>query len=352
MAAYLHAYACHHGVHDRILFRAEVTHIRPLQTSDPRGRWLVEREDGTEAAFDTVLVCTGPFSRARELGPLKDAFSGEYLHSSEYRGPARFLGKRVCVIGAGNSAVDIASDICHHALRTVLAARSGVVIVPHFVLGMSVNQLSVRYLQRPWVPDLVRRALIGLLVRVVHGRVTQHGFKAPTHRVHPTISSTIVQDIFFNRVSVKQGISRIEGRTIEFIDGQREEFDTILSATGFHTEFPFLPAQIASSGNQLELYKRMIAPGFDGLYFVGIINLDTPINYVCERQARWIAAFECGEAILPDADTMRRDIARKHAWVLRNYGASERHSKQEESKRYFRELAQELRRGRRRVEKL
>lgn len=190
---------------------------------------------------------------------------------------------------------------------------------------------------------------MGWLIRAVHGDMISHGFKPLVHRVHATISSTIVQDILFERVTVKHGIAAIEGKQIKFLDGANEEFDSIIAATGFVTEFPFLKQGIVPTADgRLDLYKRIAVPGVPGLYFVGMINIDTPINYACERQAEWIAAVESENLVLPAADEMRADMRAKKAWVNRTFGQALRHSLQEDSVPYYAELARALHRARKR----
>lgn len=353
MARYLAGYADHFGLYPTIRFRADVVEVRPLAPTDGSElQWSVRTAEGHEQSFSVVLICTGPFARASHADEIRAAFQGKYLHSSEYRAPEEFVGKRVCVIGGGNSAVDIASDICTTAARTTLVARSPVLVMPHFAFGRAIGDISARYLQHRFVPSALRRKVIGWLIRAVHGDMSSHGFKPLTHRVHATISSTIVQDILFRRVDVKQGIEAIKGKRLCFADGADEEFDCIIAATGFVTEFPFLdPAIVRPVRNRLDLYKRIVPPGWPGLYFVGMINLDTPVNYACERQAQWIAEIEAGGVELPAEDEMRCDIAVKQQWVERTFGTAVRHSVQEDSVRYYAELARALRDGRRRFRK-
>lgn len=341
MARYLDRYAEHFGLKEHILFRTEVVHVTPWAD----GGWAVHSADGAVRRYDAVVVAAGAFSRPAHPEALRDAFTGRYLHSAEYRAPESFVGQRVCIIGAGNSAVDIASDICTTAARTVLVARSPVFVMPHTVFGRPIGDLA-RHLQHRWVPAGVRRRVLAALVKAVHGDMAQHGFKPLTHRVHATISSTIVQDILFRRVAVRQGIARIDGSTIHFEDGSAETFDALIASTGYVTEFPFLDRPAGQGW--LELYKRIADPDHPGLYFVGMINLDTPINYACERQARWIAAVESERLALPSREEMRADIAAKRAWVERTFGRSPRHALQEDSVRYYAELSSSLRTSRRR----
>lgn len=349
MHRYLRDYARHFGVAGHVRFRSTVTAVRPLFKIGEPPRWQVETEAGDAGTFDAVAVCTSPFIRPHHAKELRDAFQGRYLHAAEYREPGAFAGKRVCIAGAGNSAVDIASDICTTASRTVLVARSGVFITPQYIFGKSFNELVVKYLQRWWVPDWLRRRVVRGLVFAVHGDVTKLGFKAPSHRVHATTSATIVADIAFGRVAVRQGIDGIDGGTIRFTGGTAEEFDVLIAATGYDTEFPFIPRDIlAAFGNELPLYKRVVTPDWPGLYFVGMINLDSPINYASERQAWWIRELELGRTILPTIQEMNADIAAKRKWVKRFYGDAQRHVLQEESKPYYAALRREIRRGARR----
>ncbi|MSP89248.1 MAG: hypothetical protein EXQ92_10630 [Alphaproteobacteria bacterium] len=228
-------------------------------------------------------------------------------------------------------------------------ARPGVLITPQYVFGQSYNEFVVRRLQRRWIPGALRRRITRAITFMVHGRPTDLGFKPLTHRVHPTTSATIVADISFGRVAVKQGIERIEGCTLHFVDGSREAFDEVVAATGFDMEFSFLPSDVVGvADNRIDLFKRVIAPGWPGLYFIGIVNLDTPINYACERQALWVRELETGNVLLPSRGDMMAGIAAKHRWVERHYGTALRHTVQEGSMIYYAELRSELWRGRRR----
>ena len=349
MAEYFQAYARHFDLCTMMRFNSEVVDVRrQAAVGDNETLWTITTSGGEQDTFHAVVVCTGAFTRAAHAETIRASFRGEYLHSSDYRAPDAFVGKRVCIVGGGNSAVDIASDICTTAARTVLVARSPVIIMPHFVFGRSIGDIGA-HLQHPFIPAALRRKVISWLIYAVHGKMTSLGFKPLKHRVHATISSTIVQDIMFDRVAVKQGISLIDGSFVSFVDGSREEFDCIIAATGFVTEFPFLPPEIVQSTEpQLNLYKRIIMPGWPGLYFVGMINLDTPINFACERQARWVAAIERGGVALPPDEEMRADIAAKRAWVEKTFGIANRHSLQEDSETYYAELSRVLRKGRQR----
>ncbi len=347
MARYLATYADHFGVTPKIKFNTAVREVTPVHTSGGnRAAWKVAAGNEAPEIYEVVVVCAGAFDRPKHVAAFKD-FAGEYLHSADYREPEKYVGKRVCVVGAGNSGVDIASDICTTAKSVSLVARSGVKITPHFILGRALNDIG-RSLQKWWIPDRVRRSIVGALVYVVHGSEERLGFKPLKHRVHPSISSTIVQDILFNRVKVRHGIESIEGTRVKYTGGAEEIVDVLIAATGYVTEFPFLPQKVLDTGKDyLDLYMRVVPPDAPGLYFVGMINSDTPVNYASERQARFIASVEHERCVLPPADELRRRIAAKNDWIRQNYGVATRHGMQEESKHYYRELDTALREARR-----
>lgn len=342
MAAYFDAYARRFRVWERIRFKSEVVRVEPGADGE---NWEVELAGSQIDRFDFVVVAAGAFARPAHAQELQK-FTGTYLHSADYRDPASFVGRRVCVVGAGNSAVDIASDICTTAARTALIARSGVFVTPHFAFGLPFGDLVRRYLHGRFMPAAVRRWIVGRIVHGIHGPMTAHGFKPLRHRVHPTISSTIIQDILFRRVEVKHGIRRVDGRTLIFEDGSAAEFDCVIGATGYVTEYPFIPRRILDTQAGLQLYKRVVAPSSRGLYFVGMINLDVPINHACEKQSQWIAAVERDALALPSEAAMRAEIARKQRWVEKNYGTASRHAMQEDSGPYYAELDSMLRRAR------
>jgi cation diffusion facilitator CzcD-associated flavoprotein CzcO len=347
MHRYLVAYAEHFGLKPLIRFKTPVANVVPLFTPGREPpRWRVDLAGGGSQSFDYVIVASGHLSDPYHVAELQ-RFAGEYLHSHHYREPAPYVGKRVCIIGAGNSAFDIASDVCVNAPHCVLVARSGVLIAPKLILGHPFTDVSMT-LFRDWIPEFVRNRLLRFLVYLVHGRMTELGFKPLTKRTHPTSNATIVQHIAYDRVVIKTGISGIEGRVIRFDDGTEAEFDTLIAATGYKIDLPFIPPEIVPvTGNRIELYKRMVPPNWPGLYFVGMFNTTTALNQVFEWQAQWIAEILLGNAAPPSPAEMMADIEAKQHWIAGSYqNASPRHTIEEEHLPYRRELRQAMKRMR------
>ena len=351
MHKYLADYAAHFGVRDIIRFKTPVKQVRPehdLGVTPPR--WRLEFEDGSNDVYDTVIAATGHLAVPSHVDAFQNEFAGEYLHSHYYREPAPFVGKRICIIGVGNSALDISGDVCSTAERCVVVARSGALIMPKLLCGIPGTEITMA-IQRPWLPDWLRRRLLRLFAYIVHGDQTKLGFKPlGDKRTHATSNGTIITDVAYRRVEIKHDIERIEGQKIFFSDGSSEEFDTLIAATGYLIDLPFMPPEVVPlTDNQLNLYKRIIPPGWHGLYFMGFFNTDTALNMVFEHQARWVRDVELGAAQLPDESTMQDDIARKNDWVAKYYKASGRHTIEEEHVPYLKELATSARQMRARA---
>jgi dimethylaniline monooxygenase (N-oxide forming) len=342
MHRYLTKYADHFGLTALIRFNAPVQEIMP--DFDPKAgekpKWRVRTED-CEETFDAVVAATGHLSEPRHVPMFSKGFGGEYLHSFSYRAPEDFVGNRVCVIGVGNSACDIASDVCVTSTRTVLVARSTPIILPKLMFGRPFTEIT-RKIQRPWMPAKLRRKMIAFLAWIAHGDLTKLGFRPPTkEKLHVTSNGTIVNDIAYSRVHLKQDIERIEGQTITFNDGTSDDFDTIIAATGYKVNLPYLADGLIHGdpeNNQLDLYKRIVPPDWPGLYMIGFFNTDTALNMIFEHQIRWVRDIELGGARLPTSDAMRADIQAKRDWVTTNFKGTPRHGLEEEHVPYLGEL--------------
>jgi dimethylaniline monooxygenase (N-oxide forming) len=351
MHAYFERFVEHFGLRPHIRFNSRVTSVRPnAQPEGTHGRWMVETERHNGGTYDAVVVASGHLSKPLNVERLA-SFAGEYLHSHGYKEPLPFVGKRVCIVGFGNSACDIASDLATTTPRTVMVVRSGARIAPKLFLGVPFTDLTSR-LAHPLIPQWFARAVTNGLIRMIQGPVERLGLKPVKKRSHALSNATIVQHIAYRRVEVKHDIAAIEGKLIRFSDGSAEEFDTLIAATGYEVDLPFLSEAILPiRNNTVELYNRIVPPDWPGLYFMGLFNLNGAANQAYERQAPFIVAIETGKALLPSADEMRLAIRRKAEWVRRHYPDTPRHTMEEEPIPYFRELRSSLRAARRRARK-
>lgn len=350
MYEYLVDYSDHFGVTSRILFKSKVINVQPVAPAEAGdSKWEVVTEDGTMRTFDSVVVANGHQWQPLHDPDLKGRFSGEYLHSHDYKEPEPFIGKRVCVVGIGNSAVDITTDVCTIAKRTVVVARSGVMILPKTIFGIPITDI-VSKLYRWWLPPTLPGRVARAITYIVHGDMKKYGFKPLQRRSHATSGALIIHHIAYNRVAVKTGIEGVEGRTIRFTDGTNDEFDAVIAATGYRIEFPFISPEIVPvEDNRVGLYKRIVAPSWPGLYFIGLINTNTSLPMIFENQARWIREFVLGRAALPSRAEMEADVEARDRWLEQTYPGTARYSIETEFFPYFKELDISRQQGRKRA---
>jgi len=337
---YFEDYVDHFGLRERISFRTQVTKVSP----SPGGGWEVSTSGGEPRTYDAVFVANGHHWAPKNPEPSfpgQDSFTGQQLHSHHYREPdERFAGRRVLVLGIGNSAVDIAVESSHHAERTYLAMRRGAHVVPKYIAGKPVDQLAPPALSR--LPFRVTRWFFERQLRTVQGPMEAYGLPKPDHRfgeAHPTVSSDLLPRLGHGTIAAKPNISRIDGDTVHFVDGTSAAVDTIVWCTGYRIKFPFLDAGVMdSAGNHVPLFRRVVHPDRPGLYFIGLVQPLGAIMPIAELQSEWIADVLEGRAALPAAEEMRAEIAREEENMRRRYVASTRHTIQVDFHPYMRLL--------------
>lgn len=336
MSVYFREYADHFGLTPRIRFKSRVTAIEPQGDG-----FRVALEGGAAERFDGVVVANGHQSIPRHP-PGMEAFSGEYIHAHAYRVPEPYSGKRVLVIGPGNSGVDIAADICSVTEHTALCARSPVLIMPRMMFGVPNSRILMK-LERPWLPWRTRVWIRTALTRMFHGTMEQWGLRTPKTRTHPISHPTLISHMAWGRVVAKPGIRSIEGERVTFVDGTADRFDSIIAATGYDMSFPFLSAAIAPNrGMKLDLYNRVVHPKVPGLYFIGLFDASGGANIrMMDDQAEYIAAAVAGELKLPSAEEMTKAVQADHAWAAKHFPDSPRYGLELDPRRYRKALARD-----------
>jgi cation diffusion facilitator CzcD-associated flavoprotein CzcO len=338
---YLESVADHFGIRERIRFRTRVSAVEPVEGRPGTG-WTVRIEDGTEERFDVVVVASGHQGTPAHPTWAGD-FGGTYLHSHSYRDPEPFAGRHVLVVGVGNSGLDIAADLVPFAARTLSSARSPVLIMPRMILGVPSARVLTK-LNRKWLPWVVQRQAMRWISRVFHGRPEQWGFRTPTTRTHPASNATYMAHVSYGRIGVRPGVSVVEGTTVHFVDGTSAEVDTIIAATGYEIDLPFLPKRVSPVvERRIEAFKRVVHPDWPGMFFVGFHNVSGGANIsMMDVQSRLMAAVLRGDATLPDAAGMHRDIAAERRFLVRHFPGAARYGLELDPVRYRRQVGELL----------
>ncbi|MGP4014623.1 flavin-containing monooxygenase [Saccharopolyspora sp. 5N708] len=328
VAAYLRDFADHHGLTRHIECRTEVTAIR----AEPDGTWRVTARDRTggenHRRFSHVVVASGYQWEPRLPDPAitgSDSFNGEIIHSADYVDPAPYSGKRVLVLGFGNSACDIAVELSRVAEKTTLACRRGAHVVPKQLMGIPIDEIAASRWWS-WLPFPLQRKLIEVLLRIIRGPITSYGIPEPDHRVLEapvTISDELLSRIRHGAVAVKPMIDHFGSARVHFADGTADAVDAVIFCTGYRVSFPFVPPDsVFSRSGQVALYQRVLPPHHPGLYFAGLIRPVGAITYLVEQQAEWIAELIAGEAAVPSTDDMASEIHTHLDRAAHRYGTA------------------------------
>jgi Flavin-binding monooxygenase-like len=354
IAAYFDDYVDHFGLREKIRFRTEVVSVEPAD-----GEWevTVEGADGKRETnrYRAVLVANGHHWDARWPEPPfpgSEEFEGEQIHAHYYREPELLVGKRVLVLGIGNSATDIAVEASRIAEKTFLAMRRGAYILPKYMNGKPTDESASPLLTR--LPLSVQRFFIGRMLGLAAGDMTAYGLPQPDHKLleaHPTVSAELLSRLGHGDIAVKPNIDRFTaGRTVRFVDGSEEEIDLVVYCTGYKITFPFFDEGLVSAKeNRLPLYRRVASIEHPGLYFIGFIQPLGAIMPIAEAQSEWVADMLGGRGTLPSPAAMREEIAAAERKMRKRYVASKRHTIQVDFHPYLRELKRERKRAAQRV---
>jgi cation diffusion facilitator CzcD-associated flavoprotein CzcO len=349
---YLERYADRFGLHQFVRLRSEVASATRLAA----GGWRLAVAGGVaEEEFDLLVVANGhnevpvwpdpPY-------PGADEFPGEQLHALDYDQPAPFTGKRVMVVGMGNSAMDIVTDLSHVAERTILSVRHGSWVIPKRLLGKPADQV-VKPFMAVHVPWQIRQPLSQTLLRVVTGPPERYGLPEPTSGLfqsHPTITDTVLSRISHGKITPKPGIESFDGSTVRFTDGSSEDLDAVIWCTGYRVTIPFLDeSMVGPDPKELRLYMRVFHPRVPDLFFIGLMQSTGSAFPIVERQSQMLADYLTGRWAPPSPRAMRSEIDRRYKRAFKRWGAHGRPAMRVDFDRFMYDLGRELERGRKRA---
>lgn len=302
---YFGQYADAFGLRERFRFGTRVERVEPGAAV---GTWQVTTSTGAEP-FDGVVLASGTLAEPATT-TIPGQFDGELLHSAQYKEPSVFAGKRVLVVGGGNSGCDIAADAVTRAASVDLAVRRGAWFIPRYILGRPADTLNQG---RP-LPAPVKQAVDSRLLRLLVGDPARFGFPAPDHKIyesHPVVNSAVLQLAGQGDLRVRPGVERLDGSTARFADGTGGEYDVVLLATGYRLDYPYVDRRhLDWDGPAPRLFLNVFPASFNGLYVVGMIEASGIGWQGRAEQAEMVAAYLAARATdAPEAAAFRRRAA-------------------------------------------
>jgi cation diffusion facilitator CzcD-associated flavoprotein CzcO len=271
---YFKAYAAHFDLLRHYRFGVRVMRVAPLSDA-PDTLWRVSIDPGNgqleTADYKGVVIANGTLAEPN-MPAFEGQFSGELLHTSAYKQATQFQGKRVLIVGAGNSGCDIAVDAVHHAQSVDLSVRRGYYFVPKYVFGKPADTVGGKI----QLPKRLKQAIDSTILQWFTGDPVRFGFPKPTYKMyesHPVVNSLILHHIGHGDVKVQADIARFDGHTVHFKDGSHKDYDMVMAATGYKLHYPFIDHALLNwQGMAPRLYLNMLSPRFSRLAVLGMVE--------------------------------------------------------------------------------
>ncbi|KAM6305905.1 flavin-containing monooxygenase 1-like [Aegotheles albertisi] len=335
---YLQRYTEHFGLRKHIKFGTTVVSIRKRPDFAATGQWdVVTEADGKQTShlFDAVMVCSGNFSEPSlplHCFPGIKRFQGQYFHSRQYKHPDVFQGKRVLVVGMGNSGVDIAVEASRVAEKvTICTSRGAWLLSRVFEHGYPWDMVyNTRFM------SLIRNSLPGPLSRALVNYTVNKRFNHENYGLQPDERYFLMREPILNddlpsyiltgRITIKPGLKEFKDNSVVFCNCPEEEpIDIVVFCTGYNFSFPFLEEALVKVENKhASLYKYVFPTHLERptLAVLGLIKPLGAIMPVTEIQARWVTRVFKGLCWLPPQSVMEKEVNEKKKNQVRRFGLS------------------------------
>ncbi|EAW90896.1 flavin containing dimethylaniline monooxygenase 4 [Homo sapiens] len=328
---YLQEFAEHFDLLKYIQFKTTVCSITKRPDFSETGQWdVVTETEGKQnrAVFDAVMVCTGHFLNPHlplEAFPGIHKFKGQILHSQEYKIPEGFQGKRVLVIGLGNTGGDIAVELSRTAAQVLLSTRTGT-----WVLGRSsdwgypYNMMVTRRCCSFIAQVLPSRFLNWIQERKLNKRFNHEDYGLSITKGKKAkfiVNDELPNCILCGAITMKTSVIEFTETSAVFEDGTVEEnIDVVIFTTGYTFSFPFFEEPLKSlCTKKIFLYKQVFPLNLERatLAIIGLIGLKGSILSGTELQARWVTRVFKGLCKIPPSQKLMMEATEKEQLIKR-----------------------------------
>ncbi len=264
---YMKSFARAYDLYPHITFNTEVTN-----TEFRDDLWAVTLAGGEVRSYRWMICVSGTTWHPKLPGWAQDAqgFDGEVRHANSFRHMDEFRGKKVLVVGAGNSGCDIACDAAIAGDAAFISVRRGYHFVPKHIMGKPADVFGD---EGPNMPMWLAQRVFGGLLRFLNGDIRRFGLPKPDHRIfesHPIVNSQLLHYLGHGDLLAKGDVARLDGKDVVFKDGSREEIDIVLCATGYEWKVPYVdPAMFSWKGDRPDNYLHMFSRANPQLFALG-----------------------------------------------------------------------------------
>ena len=321
---YIRSYAEEFDLRRHVSFESPVERA----TATPDGTWVLQLGDGSIRRC-RYLICANGVTWEPHVVSWPGEFDGEIRHAVTYRSPQEFEGKRVLVVGGGNTGADIVCDASAGADQAFWSVRRGYHLIPKHVMGKPSDVFADG---GPKLPHWLERRIFTAILRILNGDLRRYGLPKPDHRLfesHPLMNTQILHHLSHGDCIAKPDVERFDGNEVVFADGSREQIDLVITATGYHQTSPFLDDGVLPSRNgRPDLYLSMFARNHPNLAALGFVEFAAAAYPTLDRMAELIVADATATPGSAVAETFRDLKANHHPDVKggRRYIDSDRHA--------------------------
>lgn len=280
--AYLQSFAREHDLERSITFGCGVDSVEPGVSS---ATVVVGAERRT---YRGVVCATGT-----NWEPIVPAWPGvaslEVRHVQSYRSPDELRGKRVLIVGLGNSGADIACDAARVASAAYVSVRRGYHFVPKHIFGMPADVFAH---QGPRLPRWLETPIFSFILRFLIGDTRRLGMPKPDHRVlesHPLLNDQLLSHLRHGDVRLVADVERFDGNEVVLLGGEKLSVDLVLLATGYTRRIPYLDAAHLDgswgAGQLLTVFSRR----YDSLFTLGFAEINSALFPHLSRLAALVA---------------------------------------------------------------
>lgn len=283
---YVRSYADAFGLRESIRFNTPVQDVK----KESSGKWLVTLGDGTKRRYHAVICATG-CNWDPNMPEIEGQFNGVIRHSVTYKSGQEFRGKRVMIVGAGNSGADIACDAATHADAAFISMRRGYHFIPKHLFGIPADEFGEK---GPNLPMWLARPIMGAMLKMFTGDLTRFGLPKPDHRLfesHPLLNSQLLHNLQHGNILVRPDISHYDGDDVVFKNGTREKLDLVVYATGYKWSCKYAAEYFEWRGGRPQLYLSMFSRDHKNLFGIGYVETNSSAYKLFDTEAFMIALY-------------------------------------------------------------